>query len=178
VNESLLPQRQRFVEEYLVDLNATQAAVRAGYSPKTATEQGARLLANVKVQKAIQEAMNERSERTKVDADDVLRELARIGFSDAWNYEVDEGGTLTLASGAPVDATRAVASIKHKTRTIPQKEAEPIIEHTVEFRLWDKNTALANIGKHLGMFIDRHEVTGKDGEPLYKAYVGFDPSKV
>lgn len=177
MDRPLIPKRQRFVEEYLIDLNATRAAERAGYSPKTANEQGARLLADASVQAAIATAVAERSERTKITSDDVLRELARIGFSDAWNYR-QVGGSLELAPDAPEDATRAVASVKHKTRTIPQKDGEPIVEHTVEFRLWDKNTALANLGKHLGMFVDRHEVTGKDGEPLYKAYVGFDPTKV
>lgn len=62
-----------FVKEYLVDLNATQAAIRAGYSVKTANEQGARLLANVSVQEAIQEAMNKRSERTEITAEMVMQ---------------------------------------------------------------------------------------------------------
>ena len=72
---NLTPKQQAFVNEYLIDLNATQAAIRAGYSPKTAKEHAARLLSNVNVQKAIQEAMARRSERVKRTADDVLMDI-------------------------------------------------------------------------------------------------------
>lgn len=71
----LSPKQKRFVEEYLKDLNATQAAARAGYSEKTAQEQGSRLLSNVMVGKAIQAGMNERSKRTQITADYVLRTI-------------------------------------------------------------------------------------------------------
>ncbi|MGN0423091.1 MAG: terminase small subunit, partial [Lachnospiraceae bacterium] len=72
-----------FVEEYLIDLNATQAAIRAGYSPETAQEQGSRLLSNVMVKKEIDKAMAERSRRTGVNADRVVMELAKIAFVNA-----------------------------------------------------------------------------------------------
>ena len=73
----------RFVEEYLVSLNATQAAINAGYSERTANQQASRLLANVKVQAAIEEAMESRSERTQITADNVLNELAAMTHYDA-----------------------------------------------------------------------------------------------
>ncbi len=72
---TLTDKQQRFVAEYLIDLNATQAAIRAGYSAKTANEQGSRLLANVSVAAAIQAAIKKRAERTQVDADYVLRTI-------------------------------------------------------------------------------------------------------
>ena len=72
---NLTPKQQRFVDEYLIDLNATQAAIRAGYSPKTANEQGARLLVNVSISAAIKEAQQERQKRTLVTQDDVIRGL-------------------------------------------------------------------------------------------------------
>jgi phage terminase small subunit len=72
---ALTAKQQRFVAEYLIDLNATQAAIRSGYSEKTANEQGARLLANVSVAQAVQQAINQRSERTQVTADYVLRTI-------------------------------------------------------------------------------------------------------
>lgn len=72
----------RFVEEYLIDLNATQAAIRTGYSEKTAYSQGQRLSKDVEVAEAIAAAMAARSERTEITSDRVLRELAKIGFSD------------------------------------------------------------------------------------------------
>lgn len=73
----LAPKQQRFVEEYLVDLNATQAAIRAGYSVKTANQQGARLLVNVGIQQAIQQAQKERTERIQVTQDSVLEGIIR-----------------------------------------------------------------------------------------------------
>ena len=74
----LTPRQERFVEEYLVDLNATKAAARAGYSERTANEQGARLLVNVSVQKAIQEAKQSRATRIAVNAEDVLRGVIEV----------------------------------------------------------------------------------------------------
>lgn len=79
-NWQITEKQQRFVEEYLIDLNATQAAIRAGYSAKTADQQGSRMLANVKVQQAISVAMAERSKRTGINQDRVVLELARIAF--------------------------------------------------------------------------------------------------
>lgn len=75
---ALTPKQARFVQEYLIDLNATQAAVRAGYSERTACEQGSRLLANVKVQAALQEAMQARQARTEVTQDYVIGKLVEI----------------------------------------------------------------------------------------------------
>jgi phage terminase small subunit len=175
---ALTPKQHRFVEEYLIDLNATQAAIRAGYSVDSAEVIGYENLRKPQIESAIQEAQRARSERTQITADDVLRELARIGFSDAWNYRMAEEGQLSIAEGAPHDATRAVASIKRKVTHIPQKGgAAPIVRHETEFRLWDKNTALANIGKHLGMFTDKSEVRYPDGMrvEVVRTYVDADP---
>jgi len=79
----LTPKQERFVEEYIVDLNATQAAIRAGYSPKTAEQQGYQLLQNTSVQAGIQQAMDERSKRTDVDADYVVTELRKVVEADS-----------------------------------------------------------------------------------------------
>lgn len=80
---ALTPKQKRFVAEYLVDLNATAAAKRAGYSEKTACEQAARLLANVKVQTAVQEAMQARQQRTEITQDYVIGKLKEIADKDA-----------------------------------------------------------------------------------------------
>jgi phage terminase small subunit len=87
------PRQARFVEEYLLDANAKQAAIRAGYSPKTAEAQGSRLLSNAKVHRAVAARMAERSKRTEVTADRALLEIARIGFSDLRRV-FDEDGRL------------------------------------------------------------------------------------
>lgn len=78
----LTNKQQRFVDEYLIDLNATQAAIRAGYSEKTAKEIGSENLTKPNIAKAIQEAQNSRSERTKIDADYVLKRLVEIDQMD------------------------------------------------------------------------------------------------
>ena len=74
---NLTPKQQRFVEEYLIGLNATQAAIRAGYSEKTAQEQSSRLLPNVMVQEAVQKAKNKLSERTELTVDMVVQGLLK-----------------------------------------------------------------------------------------------------
>lgn len=78
MNSELKPKQQRFVDEYLIDLNATQAAIRAGYSPKTARQQGQRLLTNVVIAAAVEEAKQERSEAIKIDAEWVLRQAVEL----------------------------------------------------------------------------------------------------
>lgn len=79
---ALTPKQQRFVEEYLVDLNATQAAIRAGYSARTAQEQSSRLLSNAMVAAAIAKAKEERAEATKITAQWVLEKAAQV-FKEA-----------------------------------------------------------------------------------------------
>ena len=78
----MTPEQERFVHEYLVDVNATQAAIRAGYSKKTAQEQSSRLLSNVMVSEAIAKGMQALAEKTGVTAEKVIAELALIGFSN------------------------------------------------------------------------------------------------
>lgn len=80
--QELTDRQARFCEEYLIDLNATQAAIRAGYSEKTANEQGARLLANVSVQEKIAELKAERSKRTEITQDSVIQELAAVARAE------------------------------------------------------------------------------------------------
>jgi phage terminase small subunit len=158
--QQLRAKQQRFIDEYLVDLNATQAAIRAGYPRKTAGIIGFENLKKPNIAAAIQRAMDARAKRTEITADRVLREIACLGYSNVMHYHVDGSNNLVLSPDAPPEAMRAVSSIKRKTRIIPQKQGEPIVEHEIEFRLWDKNTALTNLGKHLKLFTDRLELIG------------------
>jgi phage terminase small subunit len=80
--KKLTRKQELFVAEYLIDLNATRAAVRAGYSPKTAYSQGQRVLRNVEIHKAIQAAMDKRAEKLEITADRVLKEIAKLAFFD------------------------------------------------------------------------------------------------
>lgn len=163
----LTDRQSRFVDEYLVDLNATKAATRAGYSAKTASSQGERLLRNVEVAAAIEKRKAERSTATGITQERVLRELALLAFSDVTHYQIDENGRVTLAEGAPEGALRAISSIKHKTRSYGDGD-DTTIEHEVEVKLWDKSANLKIAGRHVATpgFFDKLEVTGKDDKPL------------
>ena len=149
----LTPRQARFVEEYLVDLNATKAAERAGYSKKTANEQGARLLANVSVAAAVFAGKAARSERTKITADTVLEELMLILKSDVLHYSQSDSGGLDLVDGAPEGAQRAVSSMKRKIR-IDQDGNEHV---ETEIKLWDKPSTLRMAMQHLGILVEKHE---------------------
>lgn len=140
--------RQQFVDEYLVDLNATQAAIRAGYSVKTANEQGARLLANVSVQEAVAKAMAERSKRTGISQDRIVLELAKLAFVNA-NDLIDPEDA-SIRAGASEDDLACIQSVKVKTM-----DGEKGTSTEREIRLNDKMKALELLGKHLGMWNDK-----------------------
>ncbi len=94
---TLTDKQTRFVQEYLVDVNATQAAIRAGYSKKTAQEQSSRLLSNVMVSEAIAKGMQALAEKTGVTAEKVIAELALIGFSNMLDYlDLSDPENLTI----------------------------------------------------------------------------------
>ncbi len=152
----------RFCEEYMIDLNATQAAIRAGYSQKTANEQAARLLANVSIQNRIAQLQAEQSRRTGVSADRVVRELARIAFANA--RDLIDPETASVKLDASRDDLAAVQSIKVKSF------GEDGLEH--EVKLADKLKALDLLGRHLGMFNGAGDIAeGKalEDDPITKS---------
>lgn len=148
---SLTPKQQRFVDEYLIDLNAAGAARRAGYSERTADRQGHENLRKPEIAAAIAAAQQTRAARVGLTSDDVLRELAILGQSSVWNYAIDDYGQVTLTSSVPPEAIRAVASIKRKIK----HQGAGRVEYETEIKLWDKNSALEKAGKHLGLFVER-----------------------
>ncbi|MFO0418647.1 MAG: terminase small subunit [Planctomycetota bacterium] len=140
-----LNRRQRlFVDEYLRDLNALEAARRAGYSPRNRSI-GSELLAMPSVRAAVDTALAARAKRLQLSADDVLVELAIIGRSDVRWFVVGDDGKLALAEGAPEHAWRAVQSVKTTDRITETGRVR-----TIEVRLWPKVAALDLVGKHLG----------------------------
>lgn len=148
---ALTPKQQRFVEEYLVDLNATQAAIRAGYSQKTAQEIGSENLSKPIIRQAVEAAVAARSDRTRVTADDVVRELKRVAFLDprrvlSWG---PQGVTVRPSESLSADDAAAVAEA---SQTVTEAGG------TVRVKLADKLRALELLGKHLGMFVDRQQV--------------------
>ena len=164
----LTDKQARFVEEYLVDLNATQAAIRAGYSENTARQIGSENLAKPAIQAAIAEAMRERSERTRINADRVLQELARIGFADirklfTWD---EEHAAYIPSRDLTEDEAAAISEVQ--TETIKVMLGEDLSETKVKLKLktYDKLGALDKLGRHLGLFVERHEHSGPGGGPI------------
>ena len=139
--------QQLFCEEYLIDLNATQAAIRAGYKPESAGSVGSENLKKPEIRARIDKAMAERSKRTGVNADRVVRELARVAFVNA--SDVIDMNKATVLNDASRDDMAAIASVKVKV--IPGEDGDGVER---EIRLADKLKALELCGKHLGMFKD------------------------
>lgn len=139
--------QKRFAEEYLIDLNASAAAIRAGYSPDSAGNIGSENLKKPEIKAYIERAMAERSKRTGITADRVLGELAKIAFCSLADL-TDETGA--LLDGVSRDDMAAVAAIK--TREIPTRGGKIIVER--EIRMADKIKALELCGKHVGLFKD------------------------
>lgn len=224
----LTPKQQRFVEEYLVDLNATQAAIRAGYSPKTANEQASRLLANVNVKAAVAEAQKRLSERTEITQDMVLNRWWGIATADvneviqfrrcccrhchgenhAYQWKDDAEYQAALA--------KVAADEKATDASLPTDEGgygfNPTLDphpdcpnchgeghgevHAMdsrkltgnakllydgvkisdrggfEVKTLDRAKALENVARHLGMFKDQMELTGKNGGPIETKHSG------
>ena len=154
----LTDKQQRFVDEYLIDLNATQAAIRAGYSAKTADQQGSRLLANVKVKQAVAEKQAQRSKRTGVNQDRVVLELAKVAFAKMTDI-VDSKGR--IKEDASPDDLACIESIKYKES---DNEYGGSVER--EVKIASKLKALELLGKHLGMWSDKFNVTVEKSEKL------------
>ena len=140
--------QKRVVSEYIIDLNAKQAAIRAGYSPKGAEPQASRLLSNAKIQVEIAKAMEDRGKRTGITQDRVLAELSAIAFAKATDYvEVDDDGSVKIKPTAELteEQKKAIASIKEGANGI-------------EIKLTDKTKALEMLSRHLGLFNDKLNV--------------------
>ena len=162
---TLTPKQSTFVDEYLLDLNCTQAAIRAGYSKRTAYSQGQRLLKNVEVRRHLEAALKARSERTQVDADMVIDELRKIGFADI--RQMFSGDSLIDINNLGDDIAAAVQSVEVVTRPGGLDEnGERTVEYVHKIRLADKRAALVDLGKHLDLFPTRQEHTGKHGGPI------------
>jgi phage terminase small subunit len=121
-------------------------------TPASARTLASRLLTKVDVLDRIAELRAELFRRLDLTAEDVIRELMLVGFSDVGHYRVNEvTGALELAPGVEAARSRALASVKHRSRTGGHGD-DTWTEHTVEYRLWDKVAALTKLGEHLGLW--------------------------
>lgn len=166
----LTPREARFCEEYLVDLNATQAAIRAGYSARSARAHVGRLLTNETIACRIAELRDARSTRVGVQADDVLRGLWRIAMLDI-GEAFDASGALKPLADMPEGVRRAIASIEIDELFNGRGGDRASVGVTRKVRFHDKIRALDLLGQHLGLWKAKVEVTGKDGGPIERRSV-------
>lgn len=164
---ALTDKQQRFVSEYLVDLNATQAAIRAGYSEKTARQAGAENLSKPDIAAAVAEAQAKRAGRTEITADRVLQELAKIGFANMADYMRAGPDGDPYLDFSELTRDQAAALIEVTVEDFKDGRGEDARDvRRVKFKLADKRGALVDIGKHLGMFVEKHEHSGPNGGPI------------
>lgn len=159
--------QRKFCHEYIVDHNATQAAIRAGYSAKTAQQISSKLLLKVVVQAYIKELEQTVYEKLGITKERILKEQARIGFSRIDDHLIidDDGCVIAKTFDAmPEGALACIKKIKHKKvirASNTGKGEETIIDNTFEFELYDKQKALDMMGKDLGLGKEQIEITGK-----------------
>ncbi len=182
-NGKLTVRQKRFIEGYLIDLNATQAAIRAGYSKRTARQQGALNMANAAIGAAIAEAMEKRSERTGATADAVLARfwdiatadpneivsvrLGKCGSCYGGDSDAREPDTLCEVcggEGVPVVIIADTKSLKGAARKLYAGAKQT--KFGIEVKLHDQMKALENVARHLGMFNDKLTLKGDAENPL------------
>lgn len=165
--EALNERQRQFVNEYLVDLNATQAALRAGYAERSAAVTASRMLKNPKIQELIQERRDALAEALDVDQTRVLRELAIISFSDIRRYfRMAADGYLEVCdlTELPRELSAAIESFQ-MIRT-PQPDGLPD-KVTMRLKLHSKTRGIEMLGRHLGLFeADEAQRRKKDVESL------------
>ena len=146
-----------FVAEYLKDLNATQAAIRAGYSVDTAGSQGSRLLTNVEIAEAIAASQSKVIEAAELSAVRTLEEIRRLAFSNAQDL-FDTDGNLLPIHKLPRDIAAAIASVEVVKKNLAAGDGQTDTVH--KLKVWDKTKALDMLGKHFGLLAERVDLKG------------------
>lgn len=167
--KTLNARQKAFVREYLVDNNAAQAAIRAGYSAKAASQTGSRLMADVKIKAAIDHELSKLASEATDRRERILRELERIAFATPADVaKWGPNGVVLLESDTLTpDQLAAVASVS-------SRETKDSLSYS--FKMHDKLGALMALAKLLGLMVDKSEVSGPDGGPL--KVMPVDPAEV
>ena len=151
MTSKLTPKQAKFVNEYLIDNNATQAAIRAGYSSSTARQIGAENLTKPVIESAIETALNAQAERTQITADRVLAEIAKLAFYNPQDF-IGEDGQPKKIDELDADAAAAIKEI----------EVSQVSGMTIsKLKLADKGQNLERLGKHFKLFTDRLDMSGE-----------------
>ena len=153
----MTPKQARFAAEYLIDLNATQAAVRAGYSTKTAFAQGSRLLRNVEVARVVAEGQAKRLESADLSATRVLEEIRRLALSNVRDL-FDEGGNLRPIHTLTAEQAACIGGIEVIIKNA--KAGDGITDTIHKIKIWDKPKSLEILAKHFALLTERIEHSG------------------
>ncbi len=156
-SKKLTDKQKKFCQEYLIDLNATRAAIDAGYSKKTAFSIGPENLKKPYLQEYLQKLRDKLAAKTEITPERIIRELANIAFLDA-SEMFDEYNNLLPINEMPEEVRRAINGLEVSETKLGGS--------LTKIKVSDKKGALELIGKHLAMWTDRHEITGKDGGPV------------
>lgn len=156
-DKKLTAKQQKFVDEYLIDLNATQAAIRAGYSVKTAGWIGQQLLVKTHISEAIKARRYELSRKAEVTQERIVLEMARLAFMDIRSL-FNEDGSLIPIKQLSDSAAAAIAGID----IVQIGNSEVGVGHVMKYKLPDKNRALENLARILG-HSDRDKNKEQDG---------------
>ena len=168
--------RQRvFVEEYLQCWNATEAARRAGYSDKTARQQGSRLLSHVDISAEIKKRLAEKH----MSADEVLSLLSEHARGDMGNFVDIESMSygLNLEKAKELGLTHLIKKVKDRVVMTSNKDGEETETHTLEIELYDAKSALDTLARYHGLLVDRKDITS-GGQPIKVVGLGVDVDKV
>ena len=174
---NLTDKQEAFCNEYLIDFNATRAAIVAGYSQKTARYTASENLTKPNIQGRLKELYKEREKRTQITQDRVLEELAYIAFFDIRNL-FNENGTLKNITDLDEETARALAAVDVDEHKIGKGD-DAVLAYFKRIKALDKKAALELLGKHLGMFADLIKVEVADqrfNEYLSDLYAFLSPS--
>lgn len=159
----LTPKQEAFCIEYLIDLNGTQAAIRANYSEKTARQLGSQLLANINIQHKIQKLNGQRMVETKIDANSVLDILNKLANSNVGEMLDDDGVFLPIKK-MPLHVQKSIQSFEIEETHEKDDNGEILVTtKTIKIKLWSKDKSVENLGKHLKLFTEKVDISNSDG---------------
>ena len=151
--------QQRFIVEYRKDLNATKAAIRAGYSKKCAHSQGPRLLENAEIKAALAESQAKALDRADLSADRVLEEMRRLAFSNVQDL-FDEHGDLRPIQTLTREQAACISSLEVIMKNATARDGK--IDRVLKIKTWDKPKVMEMLGKHFALLTERVQIEASD----------------
>lgn len=179
--KSYRDKRTQFVLEYIVDFNGTQAAIRAGYSKHSASEQASYLLTIPKIQAELQEAIKKRAERTERTADEVVRAYWEMAELDISNFvKVLQGGEIQAVplDEIPPSKRKYINKLKNR-RTIRESSdgsAMTMVDN-IEYEIPEKKGVYDSLAKHYGLLTEVRQLQGPGGGPIKVDDVAFSDTE-